>query len=448
MSEAPVSFKLIVEEAQKPTDDIRRLFLASPVKYPVLLSAAKDLLHAEEVKFRYVDDDGDRIVLSSQYELDTALQICGPGNVVRLFVEVIQPKEETTPAPAAAASAAPVQPKPVEKPAPAPAVEAAAAAAAAAPAEPQPEAKKPAAPAPEEAKKPEPEPAPSEPANPFAEMLSALGKISCISVKGADANGDRVVDIDLSKLFSGKEGDGETLADVFNKISHAFEEYRKEGEGAAAAPAADFFKESKPDASAGVYSQVLHSLPDNVVHSRVTCDGCGMTPIRGMRYKCCSCPDYDLCQNCMRNAASIHDASHMFMPISRPQFMRPPFMHHPPPPGCGPMFFNPFFRGRGCCHMRPMEKRPVPPSQKPEEKKPVPPEPSAPAEEPSVSALSPDDVLNDPKFAYLRITEKEVEKIHQLMEMGFPDVEFDVLQLRANSGEINEALINILTKNP
>lgn len=441
MSEAPVSFKLVVEKDQKPTDDIRRLFLASPVKYPVLLTAAQDLLNAEELKFRYVDDDGDRIVLSSQYELDTALQICGPTNVVRLFVEVIRPKEK-------AAAAVPEQPKPAEKlaeePAPAPAVEAPAAAAAAAPAEPQPAEPEP------EAK---PEPAPAEPANPFAEMLSALSKISGISVKGADANGDRVVDIDLSKLFSGKEGDCEALAEAFNKISHAFEDYRKEGESAAAAKD-DFFKDSKPDASAGVYSQVLHSLPDSVVHHRVTCDSCGMTPIRGMRYKCCCCPDYDLCQSCMRYAASIHDASHVFIPISRPQFMRPMGPHHfmrPTPPGFGPMFFNPFFRGRGCCHMKSEEEK-KPEEKKPEEEKSVPsPEPSAPAapaEEPSVPVSAPEYVLNDPKYEYLRMSEKEKEKIQQLMEMGFPDVEFDLFQLRANSGEINEALVTRLINYP
>ena len=34
------------------------------------------------------------------------------------------------------------------------------------------------------------------------------------------------------------------------------------------------------------------------VHSRVICDGCGMNPIVGIRYKCYISPDFDFCENC------------------------------------------------------------------------------------------------------------------------------------------------------
>ncbi len=38
--------------------------------------------------------------------------------------------------------------------------------------------------------------------------------------------------------------------------------------------------------------------PRGSVHQGVQCDGCGTNPMTGVRYKCRSCPNYDLCRNC------------------------------------------------------------------------------------------------------------------------------------------------------
>ena len=37
---------------------------------------------------------------------------------------------------------------------------------------------------------------------------------------------------------------------------------------------------------------------DGEFHVGITCDGCEMDPIKGKRFKCLVCPDYDLCENC------------------------------------------------------------------------------------------------------------------------------------------------------
>jgi len=44
------------------------------------------------------------------------------------------------------------------------------------------------------------------------------------------------------------------------------------------------------------------------VHHGITCDGCQMSPITGLRFKCRVCPDYDLCEAC--EAKNGHPADH------------------------------------------------------------------------------------------------------------------------------------------
>jgi len=51
------------------------------------------------------------------------------------------------------------------------------------------------------------------------------------------------------------------------------------------------------------------------VHIHVTCDGCGMNPIVGIRYKCAVCQNYDLCEAC--DAAEVH-TQHPMLKIKTP----------------------------------------------------------------------------------------------------------------------------------
>ena len=44
-----------------------------------------------------------------------------------------------------------------------------------------------------------------------------------------------------------------------------------------------------------------------IIHSKVMCDGCGMLPISGWRYKCTICDDYNLCENCEERIGRKHD---------------------------------------------------------------------------------------------------------------------------------------------
>jgi len=56
---------------------------------------------------------------------------------------------------------------------------------------------------------------------------------------------------------------------------------------------------------------------ESVIHQGVTCDGCGVSPIAGPRFKCRSCRNFDFCLQCRHERA--HDPTHPFEQIETPQ---------------------------------------------------------------------------------------------------------------------------------
>lgn len=70
-------------------------------------------------------------------------------------------------------------------------------------------------------------------------------------------------------------------------------------------------------APSGSESEQINSAsnePSAVVHERVECDGCGVVPITGVRYKCSICKNFDYCSIC--EARRGHE--HAFLKIMKP----------------------------------------------------------------------------------------------------------------------------------
>lgn len=55
-----------------------------------------------------------------------------------------------------------------------------------------------------------------------------------------------------------------------------------------------------------------------IVHSRVQCDGCNKFPLVGNRFKCTICQDFDYCEDCERRFGETHN--HPFLKIRKPSY--------------------------------------------------------------------------------------------------------------------------------
>ncbi|KAL9644648.1 hypothetical protein ABK040_015387 [Willaertia magna] len=63
-----------------------------------------------------------------------------------------------------------------------------------------------------------------------------------------------------------------------------------------------------------------NSLP--TVHTQFKCDGCGISPIKGIKYHCCNCNDFDLCEDCyIQNKQQNHyNGTHSFTGIGNSKY--------------------------------------------------------------------------------------------------------------------------------
>jgi hypothetical protein len=57
------------------------------------------------------------------------------------------------------------------------------------------------------------------------------------------------------------------------------------------------------------------------VHEGVSCDGCGINPIRGLRYKCTICKNFDYCPTCEERQGHEHAFVKIRQPGGAPDVM-------------------------------------------------------------------------------------------------------------------------------
>ena len=57
---------------------------------------------------------------------------------------------------------------------------------------------------------------------------------------------------------------------------------------------------------------------NKMTHFGITCSNCNAYNIKGIRYKCGHCLNYNVCEECEKKLDKIHDNDHLFVRIHNP----------------------------------------------------------------------------------------------------------------------------------
>jgi Ca2+-binding EF-hand superfamily protein len=126
------------------------------------------------------------------------------------------------------------------------------------------------------------------------------------STTSVESHADENIDVNTVRPLN----DAETVAD-----EHVLEDNWYDDD------ANNQFGAQQQRAGQNIVSLLFRVSEDNArrnayVHRGCQCNGCGINPIRGIRYRCANCTDFDLCETC--ESQGLHTRTHIFSKIRVP----------------------------------------------------------------------------------------------------------------------------------
>jgi len=96
----------------------------------------------------------------------------------------------------------------------------------------------------------------------------------------------------------------EFVSNIENMITQKFEKCKKKILRKVGQQTSKFISKMKEEEAKKL--KVKEKEVSTHQHMYVTCDGCGVSPIVGNRYKCAVCEDFDYCENCEELYKDVH----------------------------------------------------------------------------------------------------------------------------------------------
>lgn len=286
-------------------EDTRRVSFEGSQTFSSLLSLLGQIFPnlPKNVRVKYLDDDEDLVTISTDIELKEALTVASGKNVLRLYLSVDEKKAEP-------------QVEPQAKPT-------------------------------EDSQQSSQTQTPPNPFASFAEFLSNPQMVTPEFLNNPDffqrlfgqmSSAAQTVEADVSKMFK------DLCVDAEGKTVPSAQEFKESAEKLMSQMAENpIVKDVLPQFLASLTKMQEELVEaarsttqrfgkeesnEPVLHPNIICDGCERY-VRGIRYKCSLCADYDLCERCEAKG-DVHDSSHPLLKIAQPIHGRPcrrPFRH-------------------------------------------------------------------------------------------------------------------------